>query len=129
RYFDVTAPLGAIAAVVPALGNHDAARAGQGSAKSWALFGLPAAATTEAPRGWSSLDLGGVHFVLLDTNQMGSPAQRAWLADDLARAARRRPRGVFAFGHEAAWSHGLHGNTNLMVREYAPLLAAGGVDV
>ena len=60
---------------------------------------------------------------------MRNPAQREWLADDLARARRRHPRAIFAFCHEAPWSHGLHGGESRMVRDYAPLLAAGHVDV
>ncbi|HEY7371274.1 MAG TPA: metallophosphoesterase [Polyangia bacterium] len=125
RYFDITAPLGAIAPVIPVLGNHDAARAGAGAAKTWALFAMP----TPAPPFWTSLDLGGVHFVVLDTNDAANAAQRAWLADDLARARRHHARGVFAFCHEPPWSHGLHGNSHRMIRDYAPLLAAGHVDV
>ena len=124
RYFDVTAPLGAIAPVIPALGNHDAARAGTGAAKAWALFGMP----TPAPPFYTSFDLGGVHLVVLDTND-GGGAQRDWLTDDLARARRHGARAVFAFCHEAPWSHGLHGNEHRMIRDYAPLLAGGGVDV
>jgi hypothetical protein len=129
RYFAITAPLGAIAPVVPALGNHDAARAGLGAARSWELFGLPSAAPAGTPPGWTSLDLGGVHFVILDTNEMANPAQKAWLADDLRRARGRNTRAIFAFCHEGPWSHGIHGNTPMMIRDYAPLLAAAKVDV
>jgi predicted phosphodiesterase len=125
KYFEITAPLGAIAPVVPALGNHDAERRGTGAAKTWALFGVPAA----GPPGWTSLDLGGVHFVILSTNEMRDPAQRAWLTEDLARARRHHARAIFAFCHEGPWSHGLHGGAGEMERDYAPLLAAAHVDV
>jgi hypothetical protein len=125
RYFDITAPLGAIAPVVPALGNHDAARAGTGSARAWELFRVPAS----PPPGWTSLDLGGAHFVILDTNEMRNPDQRAWLADDLARARRHHPRAIFAFCHEGPWSHALHAGESRMVHDYAPLLARAHVDV
>src|SRR4029077_20455688 len=118
-------PLGAIAPVVPALGNHDAARGGAGSARAWSLFGVPGS----PPPGWTSLDLGGAPFVILDTNEMRNPAQREWLIDDLARAQRRHPRAIFAFCHEGPWSHALHAGESRMVRDYAPLLAAGHVDV
>ena len=125
RYFDITAPLGAIAPIIPVLGNHDAARAGAGAPLTWSLFAMP----TPAPPFWTSLDLGGVHFVVLDTNDASNSAQREWLEADLARARRHHARGVFAFCHEAPWSHALHGNTHKMIRDYAPLLAAGHVDV
>jgi hypothetical protein len=123
RYFEITAPMGAIAPVIPVLGNHDAASGG--SPKTWALFGMP----TPAPPYWTSLDLGGAHFVVLDTNAMTDPTQREWLKADLARARRHHARAVFAFCHEPPWSHGLHGDSHRMVRDYAPLLAAGHVDV
>ena len=125
RYFEITAPMGAIAPVVPALGNHDADRRGAGAALTWSLFGVPA----KGPPGWTSLDLGGVHFVILSTNEMRNPAQVAWLRDDLARARRHHARAIFAFCHEGPWAHGLHGGASEMARDYAPLLAAAHVDV
>jgi len=125
RYFEITAPLGAIAPIIPVLGNHDTARGGAGAPITWSLFAMP----TPAPPFFTSFDLGGVHFVVLDSNDAGNSAQREWLKEDLARAQRHRARGVFAFCHESPWSHGLHGNTHKMIRDYAPLLAAGHADV
>ena len=125
KYFEVTAPMGAIAPVVPALGNHDADRRGAGAPIAWSLFGVPA----HGPPGWTSLDLGGVHLVILSTNDMRNPAQLAWLRDDLARARRHHARAIFAFCHEGPWAHGLHGGAPAMARDYAPLLAAAHVDV
>ncbi|HTB58913.1 MAG TPA: metallophosphoesterase family protein [Polyangia bacterium] len=125
KYFEITAPMGAIAPVVPALGNHDADRRGAGAALTWSLFGVPA----KGPPGWTSFDLGGVHFVILSTNEMRNPAQVAWLRDDLARARRHHPRAIFAFCHEGPWAHGLHGGAPEMARDYAPLLAAAHADV
>jgi hypothetical protein len=125
KYFEITAPMGAIAPVVPALGNHDADRRGAGALLTWSLFGVPA----KGPPGWTSLDLGGVHFVILSTNEMRNPAQVAWLRDDLARARRHHARAIFAFCHEGPWAHGLHGGASEMARDYAPLLAAAHADV
>ncbi|HEY4395129.1 MAG TPA: metallophosphoesterase, partial [Polyangia bacterium] len=125
KYFEITAPLGAIAPVVPALGNHDAERRGLGAPIVWSLFGVPA----QGPPGWTSLDLGGVHFVILSTNEMRNPAQRDWLREDLARARRHHARAIFAFCHEGPWSHALHAGESMMVHDYAPILAAAHVDV
>ena len=125
KYFDITAPMGAIAPVVPALGNHDADRRGAGALLTWSLFGVP----EKGPPGWTSLDLAGVHFVILSTNEMRNPAQLAWLRDDLARARRHHARAIFAFCHEGPWAHGVHGGSLQMARDYAPLLAAAHVDV
>jgi predicted phosphodiesterase len=124
RYFDITAPLAAIAPIIPVLGNHDGARGGAGALKTWQLFDMP----QPAPPFYTSFDLGGVHFIALDTND-GGGTQRDWLEDDLARARRHQARAVFAFCHEPPWSHGLHGDSHRMVRDYAPLLVAGHVDV
>ncbi len=123
KYFEITAPLGAIAPVVPALGNHDGERRGAGALLTAGLFGLP------VPNLWTSFDVGGVHFVLLSTNQMTNLTQRDWLREDLARARRNHARAIFAFCHEGPWSHGIHGSSDLMLREYAPVLAAAHVDV
>jgi acid phosphatase type 7 len=125
KYFELTAPMGAIAPVVPALGNHDADRRGLGAPIAWSLFGVPA----KGPPGWTSLDLGGVHFVILSTNEMRNPAQRDWLREDLARARRHHARAIFAFCHEGPWSHALHAGESIMVHDYAPILAAAHVDV
>ncbi|HVV53628.1 MAG TPA: metallophosphoesterase, partial [Polyangia bacterium] len=125
KYFEITAPMGAIAPVVPALGNHDAERRGAGAPIAWSLFGVP----PKGPPGWTSFDLGGVHFVILSTNEMRNLAQVAWLRDDLAAARRRHVRAIFAFCHEGPWSHGLHGGDPLMAHTYAPVLAAAHVDV
>jgi predicted phosphodiesterase len=125
RFFEITAPLGAIAPMVPALGNHDSAHGGAGLPRTWEMFRVPA----HGPPGWTSFDLGGVHFVILASSQMRDPEQRRWLVDDLARAGRRHPRAVFAFCHDGPWSHALHGGERIMARDFAPLLAAGHVDV
>jgi predicted phosphodiesterase len=125
RFFEITAPLGAIAPMVPALGNHDSAHGGAGLPRTWEMFRVPA----HGPPGWTSFDLGGVHFVILASSQMRDPEQRRWLVDDLARAGRRHPRAMFAFCHDGPWSHALHGGERIMARDFAPLLAAGHVDV
>ena len=125
RYFEITAPLGAIAPVVPALGNHEAYI--KGAAKSWSLFGLSSASPAPGT-GFTSLDWGGIHIVVLDTNNMDS-AQKEWLTKDLASAKKHRPRAIFAICHEGPWAHGAHGGSRMMEREVAPLLVAGGVDV
>jgi acid phosphatase type 7 len=125
RYFEITAPMGAMSAVVPALGNHEAYL--KGAAKSWSLFGLSSASAT-AGTGYTSLDWGGIHFVVLDTNNIDT-AQRDWLVRDLAAARRGQARAIIALCHDGPWSHGIHGGSPIMEHEIAPLLVAGGVDV
>jgi hypothetical protein len=126
KYFEITAPLGAIAPIVPALGNHDGERRGTGATITAGLFGLQGPNFTNF---WTSYDYGGVHFVILSTNEMTNMAQRDWLREDLAKARRNHARAIFAFCHEGPWSHGLHGRSDLMIRTYAPILAEAHVDV
>jgi hypothetical protein len=125
RYFEITRSLGEVAPVVPALGNHDAYLAG--SAKSWALFGLPSAGT-DGVSGYASFDWGALHIVVLDTNHM-DPGQTAWLVRDLKAARRKHPRAIFAVCHEGPWSSGPHGGSRAMERDLVPLLVAGGVSL
>ncbi len=125
RYFEITAPLGATAPVVPALGNHESYVGG--SARSWALFGLKSAAPISGT-GYGSFDWGGAHFVILDSNRPDA-AQLKWMVQDIAGAKRRRARAIFAVAHAGPWAHGPHGGSRTMEREFAPALAAAGVDV
>jgi hypothetical protein len=125
RYFEITAQLGASVAVAPALGNHESYAGG--AARSWTLFGLRSA----SPRpgvGYTSFDWGGAHFVILDSNRPDAE-QRAWLIRDLAAAKRRHARAIFAILHDGPWSHAAHGGAHVIERDFAPVLAAGGVDV
>jgi hypothetical protein len=126
RYFEITRPLGARAAMVPALGNHDAARRGVGARKTWELFGLPP--PTEGAAYATSFDVAGVHFVLLDTNHVDE-RQRAWLAADLTRARQQKTRAIFAFCHAGPFDHGVHGSDSSVARVLAPTLAAAHVDM
>jgi len=125
RYFEITAPMGSMAAVVPALGNHEAYL--KGAAKSWSLFGLPSASPVPGTS-YTSLDWGGIHFVVLDTNNIDA-AQRDWLVRDLSAARRGPARAIIVLCHDPPWSHGTHGGSPVMEREIAPLLVAGGVDL
>jgi hypothetical protein len=123
RYFEITRALGATTPVVPALGNHESYLGG--AARSWALFGLKSAGSAPAS-GYASFDWGALHFVVLDTNALDAE-QLAWLTRDLAAAAHRRPRAIFAICHEGPWSSGPHGGSSAMERDVVPILAAGGV--
>ena len=123
RYFEITRALGATTPVVPALGNHESYLGG--AARSWALFGLKSAGRAPAS-GYASFEWGALHFVVLDTNALDAE-QLAWLTRDLAAAAHRHPRAIFAICHEGPWSSGPHGGSSAMERDVVPILAAGGV--
>jgi Calcineurin-like phosphoesterase len=120
KFFEVAAQLLRQVAVFPAPGNHEYARLGRGVGNFLSLFRWPLRAGEEEAA-YYSFDAGGVHFVALDSNQYGSPRQLAWLEKDL-QAAKKRAHAIFAFAHEGPWSTGMHGDNNLAIKEYAPVL-------
>jgi hypothetical protein len=81
-----------------------------------------AGAAAEAPRGFFSLDVAGVHLISLDSNQLSRPEQLAWLESDLARLAARKPRATLVWLHDGPYSSGWHGDSALAQRELVPLL-------
>jgi hypothetical protein len=123
RFFDIEAPLLKQVPVYPAPGNHDEWRRKDGLARFLALF------PRQPETSWSSFDVAGVHFVLLDSSAFADPEQRHWLERDLAAARARRPRAIFACMHHGPWSAALHGGNPVAVRDYVPLLDRAGVTV
>ena len=121
RFFEIEQPLMSRVALYSALGNHDHWRSPEGTRRFTALFDRPPGPT------WWSFDVAGVHFVLLDSDNYRDPAQVDWLRDDLAAAARRRPRAIFVCAHHGAFSAALHGDNPDAIRDYVPLLEAAHV--
>jgi hypothetical protein len=124
HFFAVAGPLLRMVPIVPALGNHDVVRAGEGVAKWLELFPPPPGAPEP---GYYSFDAAGVHFAVLDSNQLRSPRQVAWLEADLARAKGARAR--FVAMHEGPWSSGFHGNNAEAIRAYVPVFQRYGVNL
>jgi hypothetical protein len=116
RFFEVAAPLLHVLPLVPALGNHDVWRVGEGALRFLALFPPPAGAPEP---GYYSFDAAGVHFTVLDSNQLRSPRQLQFCEADLARAQRARAR--FVAMHQGPWSMGFHGNLTEAIKSYVPL--------
>ncbi|MFO0573845.1 MAG: metallophosphoesterase [Polyangia bacterium] len=81
-----------------------------------------AAGAAEAPRGFFSLDVAGVHLISLDSNQLSRPEQLAWLEGDLLRLGSRKPRATLVWLHDGPYSSGWHGDSTLAQRELVPLL-------
>ena len=109
--------------VYPALGNHDVLTAhGQPYLDTWVLpHNNP-----EGTERYYAFDYGMIHGIVLDSNQPGSPAQAAWLRDDLA--ARRAPW-TFVFFHHPPYSGGFHGSNLAVRRAWSALFEAAGVDL
>ncbi len=111
---------------IPAPGNHDWVT--PGAAGYFATFGA-SAGTANAP--WHSVDVGGWHVVVLDSDcdKVGgcdaSSAQYAWLTADLAQAP--NPCSV-AIWHHPLFSSGAHGSDARMAALW-DLLDRNGLDV
>lgn len=84
--------------VWPVPGNHDIERPGQWQASVTAFGGFPR---------WRVRDVGNVTFVLLDSNQLRSAEQQAWLEDTVATLGGRPWVAVF---HHPWWSCSTHGS-------------------
>jgi 3',5'-cyclic AMP phosphodiesterase CpdA len=100
-------------AIYPVTGNHDYATSR--GAPFLRSFVLPENGDTER---WYSFDWGDVHFVGLDTEQIGS-RQAEWLDTDLM--SNRLPWTV-VYGHRPPFSSGDHGSDGNFRKYFVPLL-------
>ena len=92
------------------LGNHDVAR-GHG-AEQLEFLGLPPLPYTKS--------LPGVRFLFLDANRPGDPAQKQWLAEQLA--APTPALFTAAVFHQPIYSCGLHGRTPAVIEHWYSML-------
>jgi hypothetical protein len=123
--FDAT--WGRLKAVLhPAVGNHEYYT--EGAKPYFDYFG---SAAGERGKGWYSFDVGGWHFISLNSNcdrvdctEKGE--QVRWLKQDLA--AHAKTRCTLAFFHHPLFSSGIHGGT-AGVKPFWDALYAQGADV
>lgn len=117
RFFDVYAELFQRLPVYAAIGNHD--NATQRGRPYEEMLVLP------GNERWYSVDLGDVHFVVLDTTQIGA-AQAAWLEADLAAAQRRF---TVVLAHHPPYTAAWRGPNRKFRRTFVPILQRHGVDL
>jgi 3',5'-cyclic AMP phosphodiesterase CpdA len=122
RYFGVAGELLAHVAVYPVVGNHDLGAAGDRERHLEEVFALPDR-PPDCPPGsaWYSFDVGGVHFVMLDSNRYDDDRQLAWMTADLERA--HGARAIFAAAHHGPFARGPHGGESTAADRYVPVLA------
>lgn len=94
----------------PVPGNHDIESPGQFQASVTAFGSFPR---------WRTRDIGGVTFVLLDSNQVRSTEQRAWLERTTALLGDRPWIAVF---HHPWWSCGAHGSEAIVDEMWGDVL-------
>jgi hypothetical protein len=128
KFFDIAGPLLRGLTLFVAPGNHEYWRLPRGAMAYLQHFRLPLASGEEEV-GWFSFDQAGVHFVSLDSNQYRSPRQLAWFAQDLADARKRGTRGVFVFAHEPPFSTGMHGDNQVAIHDYVPIMEKNKVSM
>lgn len=96
--------------VWPVPGNHDIEEPGQWQASVTAFGNFPR---------WRTRAVGGVTFVLLDSNQVRSAEQRAWLEQTTAVLGDRPWIAVF---HHPWWSCGTHGSQAIVDEMWGDVL-------
>jgi len=117
RFFDVYGELFQRVPVYSAIGNHERRNAqGRPFAEAFVLPGNER---------WYSFELGDVHFVVLDTNQIGR-VQAAWLDADLATAARRF---TVVLAHHPPFTAARRGPSRAFRRWFVPVLERHRVDL
>jgi hypothetical protein len=121
RFFSIYADLLQSRPVWPVAGNHEYST--ESAAPFREAFHLPDSGSEAGRERWYSFDWGDVHFVALDTEQVGD-AQAAWLEQDLA--SNRRPW-VIAMGHRPAHSCGEHGSDPGVQARFGPIFERHGV--
>jgi 3',5'-cyclic AMP phosphodiesterase CpdA len=100
----------------PTSGNHDYNTARAAAFRQ--VFALPRNGVPAADERWYSFDWGDVHFVALDTEQMGA-SQASWLEADLER---NELPWVVAYAHRPPYSSGEHGSSALFRKTFGPAL-------
>jgi hypothetical protein len=117
RFFAIYADLFAHVPVYPVIGNHDN-RTARGRPFEEA-FVLP------GNERWYSFDLGDVHFVALDTTQIGA-TQASWLDRDLRAASRRF---TVVLGHHPPFTAARRGANRGFRRWFVPIIERHHVEL
>lgn len=107
----------------PVPGNHE--YASQRAAPYLQAFVLPENGDPDGLERYYSFDWGDVHFVALDTEQIGQ-RQAAWLDADLSR---NQLPWTIAYGHRPPFSSGEHGSDGAFQKWFVPLLEQHGVQL
>jgi hypothetical protein len=123
--------------MVPVAGNHE-----NEAARFYAGFAMPGSG--DYAKSFSSFNVGSVHFVLMDDEQIGGAtdpttdpeavAQLAWLQQDLAAAKADKANHPFiiAVNHRGLYSTSNHAADSDVLQarvQLAPLYEAAGVDL
>ena len=123
NFFDVYRRVLRSKPVFPTSGNHDYRTADAAPFRQ--VFALPENGRPAGLERWYSYDFGLVHFVALDTEQIGF-AQTEWLEHDLRQ---NDLPWVIVYAHKPAYSSGLHGSDPRVREVFGPIFARHRVPV
>jgi acid phosphatase type 7 len=110
-------------AIFPVAGNHEYYT--DAAAPFIEVFALPENGGVAGRERWYSFDFGDVHFVGLDTEQLG-PEQTEWLDRDLSDNQRRW---TVVYFHRPPFSSGYHGNSSVVEEAFVPVLRRHDVPI
>jgi 3',5'-cyclic AMP phosphodiesterase CpdA len=110
-------------AIFPVAGNHEYHT--DAAAPFLEVFDLPENGDVVGRERWYSFDFGDVHFVGLDTEQLGAE-QTEWLERDLADNQRRW---TVVYFHRPPFSSGTHGNAPDVEQAFVPVLQSHAVPI
>lgn len=117
NFFDVYRRVLRSKPVFPTSGNHDYRTADAAPFRQ--VFALPENGRPAGLERWYSYDFGDVHFVALDTEQIGH-AQTEWLEHDLRE---NDLPWVVVYAHKPAYSSGVHGSDQRVREVFGPIFA------
>ena len=123
RFFRVYQRMLESVPIFPIAGNHEHYSTGAGPFLE--VFDLPENGSEFGREYWYSFDFGDVHFVGLDTEQLGAE-QEAWLDRDLSQSHRRW---TVVYFHRPPFSAGYHGNAADVEQAFVPILQSHGVPI
>lgn len=123
RFFRVYQRMLESVPIFPIAGNHEHYSTGAGPFLE--VFDLPENGSEAGREYWYSFDFGDVHFVGLDTEQLGAE-QEAWLERDLSQSHRRW---TVVYFHRPPFSAGYHGNAADVEQAFVPILQSHRVPI
>lgn len=123
RFFDIERPLMSTTSFLSVQGNHD-------TGSYFPVIMQLHSDTQGASTTWGSMDIGPVHFVLIDTEEIVTPGspQYAFIERDLAA---HQSKALVVLLHKPLFSSGWHGGAEnpRIAASLAPLFQRYGVDV
>jgi len=131
EFFTPGEPLFSTTPLLVVLGNHDQGGTGSETLPRWwrELFSFPGPERGPGYGHWYSVDIGGVHLIVLDSNRVDNPEQTAWLATDLASAGAAGADFILVSFHHPSYSAGYYAGFPRTREQWSALFERHRVDL